>query len=87
MTCNFGKPLLSYHNFAFKLSVLYFGVENKIFKEILHSHNMTYMTTPQHKTVCLGVVKLTILLSYQINNFCSPSSTDPKYQIWVRLAL
>ena len=43
---NFGRPFLGHHNYILSLSDLCLGVEKKIFKEIMHFHNMTYMATP-----------------------------------------
>ena len=43
---NFGRPFLCHHNYILSLSDLCLGVEKKIFKEIMHFHNMTYMATP-----------------------------------------
>mgnify|MGYP003683667425 FL=1 len=43
---NFGRPFLVQHYYIFGLSDLCLRVEKKIFKEIMHFHNMTYMATP-----------------------------------------
>ena len=49
---NSGRPFLGHHTFILSLFVLCLGVEKKIFKEIMHFHNMTYMATPLHKNPC-----------------------------------
>ena len=51
---NFVRPLLGRHNYKLSLSVLCLGVEKNIFKEIMHSHYVTYSATPQQKNHCLG---------------------------------
>ena len=40
---NFGRPLLAHHYYRYILSLsdLCLGVENKIFKEIMHIYDMT----------------------------------------------
>ena len=43
---NFGRPFLGHHNYILTLSILCLGEEKKIFKEIMHFHNMTYNATP-----------------------------------------
>ena len=41
-----GRPFLGYHYIKLSLSDLCMGVEKKIFKEIMHFHDMNYMGTP-----------------------------------------
>ena len=41
---NFGSQFLGHHYYLSSLSDLYLGVE-KVFKEIMHFHYMTYMAT------------------------------------------
>ena len=50
---NFGRPFHCHHYYTLRLSDLCLGVEKKIFKEIMHVRNMTYMATPKHKNPCL----------------------------------
>ena len=40
-TNNVGKPLHGHHNYILIFSYPYLGVEEKLFKEIMHFHNMT----------------------------------------------
>ena len=40
---NFGRPFL---DFIFSLFDLRLGVKKKVFREIMHFDNMTYLTTP-----------------------------------------
>ena len=49
---NFGRPFLGHQYQKLGLSDLCLGVEKSIFKEIMHFHYMTYMTTPMHKNPC-----------------------------------
>ena len=51
--CNFGRPFLGHHYNILSFSHLCLRVE-KIFKEIMYFHYMTYMTTPQRKNSCPG---------------------------------
>ena len=60
---NLGRPFLCHHNYILSLSNLCLGVE-KIFKEIMHFHYMTYMATPWHKNPCPG--------GHEIYNFGRP---------------
>ena len=46
---NFGRPFLGHHYSTFSLSDLCLGVEKKIFKESVHFHYMTIMTTSWYK--------------------------------------
>ena len=43
---NLGTPFLGHHHYILSLSDLCLGVKKKTFKEIMHFHYMTYMTTP-----------------------------------------
>ena len=43
---NFSRPFLGHHYYILRLSDLCLGVKEKIFKEIMHFHYMTYMATP-----------------------------------------
>ena len=43
---NLGKTFLGHHYYILGLSNLWLGVEEKIFKEIMHFHYMTYMAMP-----------------------------------------
>ena len=54
---NFGRSYLGYHTCKLTLCVLFLG-EEKIFKEIMNFHNMTYMDTPKHKNLCPGGHKI-----------------------------
>ena len=49
---NFGRPFLGHHYYILGLCDLCLGIEKKIFKEIIHFHYMTYMTTPSLKNPC-----------------------------------
>ena len=51
---HFRRPYLGYHKYIITLSILCLGEENKMLKEIMHFHNITYMATPQHKKPCTG---------------------------------
>ena len=51
---NFGRNLLGQYYYIISFSDLCLGVEKKIFKELMHFHCMTYMSTPQHKNPCPG---------------------------------
>ena len=42
----YNAAFLCHHNYILSLSDPCLGVEKKIFKEIMHFHNMTYMATP-----------------------------------------
>ena len=53
---------LGHHYYTFSLSDQCLVVEKKIFKEIMHYHYKTYMTTPQQKNPCPGVMKFKILV-------------------------
>ena len=59
---NFGRPFLGHHYYILGLSDLCLEVEKKIFKEIMHSNYMTYMSTPLHKNPYPGVMKFTIMV-------------------------
>ena len=59
----FGGPFLDYHYYILGLSNLCLGVE-KIVKEIMHFHNMSYMAKPQQKNTCPG--------GHEIYNFRKP---------------
>ena len=54
----FGRPFVGYYNSIITLSVLCLGVEKKILKKIMHFHYITYMATPLHENLCLGVINL-----------------------------
>ena len=43
---NFGRPILAHQRHILSLSHLCLGVEETIFKEIMHFYYMTYMGTP-----------------------------------------
>ena len=43
---NFGRPFLGYHYYILSLFDLCLRIEKKIFKETLHFHYLSYMTTP-----------------------------------------
>ena len=43
---NFGRPFLGHHYYILSLSDQCLGVEKKVFKEIMHFHYMTSLTTP-----------------------------------------
>ena len=43
---NFGRPFLGHHYYILRLSVLCLILENKILKETMHFHQMTYKATP-----------------------------------------
>ena len=49
---NFCIFFLGNHYYILSKSDLCHGVEKKIFKELMHFHNITYMDTPQHKNPC-----------------------------------
>ena len=51
---NFVRPFLVYQYYILSLSDLYLGVEEKILKEIMHFHYMTFMATHQLKNPCPG---------------------------------
>ena len=51
---NFGRPFFCHHYNTLSLSDLCLGVKEKIFKEIMHFHYMTYMATPMYKNPCPG---------------------------------
>ena len=46
---NFGRPFLGHHYSTLSLSDLCLGVEKKIFKESVHFHYMTIITTLSYK--------------------------------------
>ena len=50
---NLRRPFLGHQKYILHLSEPCPGVEEKIFKEIMHFHNMTYMATPEHKNPCI----------------------------------
>ena len=54
---NFGRPFLGHHYYKLSMSDLCLRVEKKTFEEILHFHNMTYKSTPQHKNPAPGSSK------------------------------
>ena len=58
----FVRPFLGHHYYILGMCDLCLGVEQKIFKEIMHFHDMTNMATPQHKNPCPGALKCTILV-------------------------
>ena len=43
---NFGRPFLVHKSYLLSLSDLSLGVEKKIFNEVMHFYNVTYMATP-----------------------------------------
>ena len=53
----FGRPFLGHHYYKLSMSDLCLRVEKKTFEEILHFHNMTYKSTPQHKNPAPGSSK------------------------------
>ena len=59
---NFGRPFLVHHYYIHSLSDLCLGVEKKIFKEIIHFHHVTFMTTSQPRIPAPEVMKFTILV-------------------------
>ena len=59
---NFVKPFLGNNDYTLSLSDLCLGAQKRIFKEIIHSHYMIYMTMPQHKN--------TYPKGCEIYNFC-----------------
>ena len=50
----FGGPFLGHYYSTVNLSDLCLVVDKKIYKEIMHFHYITYMTTPHHKSPCPG---------------------------------
>ena len=60
---NFGTPFPSHHYYTLSLSDLCLEVEEKIFKEIMHFHYMTYMATAP------GVMKFTILVDPSLSSY------------------
>ena len=55
MKFTISRLFLGHHYYIHSLSDLCLWVQRKIFKEIMHYHYMTYMATPQHKTLWPGV--------------------------------
>ena len=51
---NFGTPFLGHDNYTLSLSVLCLEVERKIFKEIMHFHNMKYGHAPAQEPCSRG---------------------------------
>ena len=49
---NFGRLFLGHHHYILSLSDLSLGVEKNIFKEIMHFHYITNMTTHYRKNLC-----------------------------------
>ena len=58
---NFGRPFLGHLTCILTLSVLCLG-EEKIFKEIVHFHYITFIDMTRHKSPYPGVMKITILV-------------------------
>ena len=59
---NFARPFIGHHYYVLPFFDLCLGVENEIFKEIMHLHYMTYMATPKHKNPNPRVIKSAILV-------------------------
>ena len=93
---NFGRPFLGHHYYILGLSNLCLGVEQKMLKEKMHFHNMTYMwprpctRTPAPEIQQFYSFYHKIIFpwgrGHEIYNFLSPYPTDATYQIWLRLA-
>ena len=60
---NFARPFIGHHYYVLPFFDLCLGLENEIFKEIMHLHYMTYMACHSTRTTAPVVTKFTILLN------------------------
>ena len=92
---NLRRPFLGHQKYILHLSEPCPGVEEKIFKEIMHFHNMTYDIWPRPSTrtpasiLHISYHKITSPWSgdHEIYNVLPSYRTDATYQIWYNVKI